>query len=192
MSQINLYTQLEALPTNMTGQIINGRLIAMPRPAGPHILVESALGADILTTYQYGRGGPGGWWISIEPEVHFIRDIEVVVPDIAGWRRIRMPRPPLTHRHEIVPDWVCEIASPSTAKLDRTEKMPLYAKYGVKHLWLVDPLLKTLEVYELRDERWLNVQNYKDNDAVSAVPFNEIVIQLNDLWIPDDTETTDE
>jgi Uma2 family endonuclease len=103
-----------------------------------------------------------------------------------------MPRPPRTHRYEIIPDWICEIASPSTAKLDRTEKMPLYAKYGVKHLWLVDPLLKTLEVYELRDERWLNVQNYKDNDAVSAVPFNEIVIQLNDLWIPDDTETTDE
>jgi len=186
MNQTNLYTQLEALPKNMTGQIVNNRLIAMPRPTVPHCLARSVLGADILPSYQYGRGGPGGWWIIDEPEVHFIRDIEVVVPDIAGWRKERMPRPPRTHRCEIVPDWVCEIASPSTAKLDRTEKMPLYAKYGVRYLWLVDPLLKTLEVYELRDGCWLNIKNYKDNDAVSAVPFNEIVIQLDDLWIPED------
>ena len=123
MSQINLYTQLEALPKNMTGQIVNNRLIAMPRPTVPHCLARSVLGADILPSYQYGRGGPGGWWIIDEPEVHFIRDIEVVVPDIAGWRKERMPRPPRTHRCEIVPDWVCEIASPSTTKLDRTEKM---------------------------------------------------------------------
>jgi len=188
MCQTNLYTQLEALPTNMTGQIINGRLIAMPRPAGPHCQAESGLGMEIGPPYQYGRNGPGGWWIVIEPEVHFIRDIEVVVPDIAGWRKERMPRQPRTHRYEVVPDWVCEIASPSTAKLDRTEKMPLYAKYGVLYLWLVDPLLKTLEVYELKNGCWLNVKTYKDNDAVSAVPFNEIVIQLDDLWIPEDNE----
>jgi len=144
---MNLYAQLEALPTNMIGEIIGGRLVTMARPSGPHGLVESVLGADVLTAYQRGRGGPGGWWIIDEPEVHFIRNIEVMVPDIAGWRKERMPRPPRTHRYEIVPDWVCEIASPSTAKLDRIEKMPLYAKYGVQYLWLVAPLLKTLEVY---------------------------------------------
>jgi Uma2 family endonuclease len=177
---------LEALPKNMTGEIINSRLVAMPRPAGTHCQAESILGADILTAYQRGRGGPGGWWIVIEPEVHFIRDIEVVVPDIAGWRKERMPHQPRTHRYEIIPDWVCEIASPSTAKLDRTEKMPLYAKYGVQFLWLVDPLLKTLEVYTLQIDRWLNLKNYKNDDEVNAVPFNEIVIQLDDLWIPDD------
>lgn len=188
MCQTNLYLKLEALPKNMTGEIINGRLIAMPRPAGIHCQAESALGADILFPYQYGRGGPGGWWIVDEPEVHFIRDIEVVVPDIAGWRKERMPRQPRTHRYEVVPDWVCEIASPSTAKLDRIEKMPLYAKYGVQYLWLVDPLLKTLETYELCNGRWSNVKNYKDNDAVSAVPFNEITLQLDDLWIPEDSD----
>jgi Uma2 family endonuclease len=99
-----------------------------------------------------------------------------------------MSRLPRTHRFEVVPDWVCEIASPSTAKLDRAEKMPLYASYGVQYLWLVDPLLKMLEVYELRSGCWLNIKTYKDNDAASAVPFNEIVIQLDDLWIPDDVD----
>lgn len=187
MTSINLYAQLEALPKNMTGEIINGRLVAMPRPAGPHGQAESVLGASILPPYQQGRSGPGGWWIVIEPELHFIRNIEIVVPDIAGWRKERMPYPPRTHCYEVVPDWVCEIASPSTAKLDRTEKMPLYAKYGVRYLWLVDPLLKTLEVYELRDGCWLNIKTYKDNDAVSAVPFHKIVIQLDDLWMPEDS-----
>jgi Uma2 family endonuclease len=188
MLPTNLYSQLEALPKNMTGEIIGGRLVTMARPAGPHGQAESVLGADILPPYQQGRNGPGGWWIIDEPEVHFIRNIEVVVPDIAGWKKERMRHLPRTHRYEVVPDWVCEIASPSTAKLDRIEKMPLYAKYGVRYLWLVDPLLKTLEVYELHNGNWLNIGMYKDNDAVSAVPFNEIVIQLDDLWIPEDVE----
>ena len=189
MNQSNLYIQLEALPKNMTGEIINSRLIAMPRPSGPHCQASSLLGASVLFPYQQGLyGGPGGWWIVDEPEVHFIRDIEVTVPDIAGWRKERMPRQPRTHRYEIVPDWICEIASPSTAKLDRSEKMPLYAKYGVKHLWLVDPLLKILEAYELLNGCWLNVKTFKDNDVVSVVPFQEITIQLNDLWVPEDDE----
>lgn len=187
MNQPNLYAQIEALPTNVTGEIINGRLITMPRPAGTHCQAESSLEIEIGWHYQYGRnGGPGGWWIVVEPEIHFIRDIEITVPDIAGWKKARMPRQPRTHRYEVVPDWVCEIASPSTVKKDRIEKMPLYAHYGVQYLWLVDPLLKTLETYELYNERWLNIKNYTDDDKVSAVPFNEIVIQLSDLWIPDD------
>ncbi|KOR30255.1 hypothetical protein TI05_14280 [Achromatium sp. WMS3] len=185
MNQTNLYAQLEALPANMTGEIIDGSLIAQPRPAGPHCYAGSVLGAGILPPYQQGRGGPGGWWITIEPEVHFVRDIEVTVPDVAGWRKERMTQYPRSHRYEIVPDWVCEIASPSTEATDRTRKMPLYARYGVQYLWLVKPLLKTLEVYQLNNGKWLNVDNYKDDDKVSAVPFQEIVIQLQDLWIAD-------
>ena len=193
MNQANLYAQLDALPMNITGEIINGRLVAMPRPAGMHCQVESSLEIEIGWSYQYGRnGGPGGWWIVVEPEVHFVRDVEVAVPDIAGWKKSRMRTLPRTHRYEIVPDWICEIASPSTAKLDRAEKMPLYAKYGVQYLWLVDPLLKILEVYELHDGCWLNIKNYKDDDKVSAIPFNEIVIELNDLWIPEDNESIQE
>lgn len=183
-----LYQQIMAMPENMVGEIINGRLVTMTRPAGPHCQAGSVLGANILFPYQNGRGGPGGWWIVDEPEIHFIRNVEVVVPDIAGWKRERMSRLPRTHRFEIVPNWVCEILSPSTAKIDRAEKMPLYARYGVSHLWLVDPLIKTLEVYELQNGRWSNLNTFKDDDVVSALPFQEIVIQLVDLWITDDAE----
>jgi Uma2 family endonuclease len=182
----DLYAELEALPENLVGEIINGRLIAHPRPAGGHGAVNSKLGMEIGPPYQMGRGGPGGWWIIDEPEVHFIRDVEVVVPDIAGWRRQRMPRPPRDHRYEVVPDWVCEILSPGTAKRDRTEKMPLYAHHGVAHLWLVDPLLKTLEAYQLSGGKWLNAGNYRDDDRIRLAPFDEIEIPLADLWLPDD------
>ncbi len=133
---LSIYEQLEALPENLVGEIINGVLHAHPRPAGPHALAGSRLGADIEGPYSRGKDGPGGWWIIDEPEVHFARDSEVAVPDIAGWRKERMPRIPQDHRFEVVPDWICEILSPSSAKLDRTEKMPLYAKYGVAYVWL--------------------------------------------------------
>jgi len=182
------YKELERLPENLVGEIINGRLITHPRPAGPHGQASSALGAGILPPYQFGRGGPGGWWIIDEPELHFRRDWEVLVPDLAGWRRERMPRPPQDHRYEVTPDWVCEILSPGTAKRDRTEKMPLYARYGVAWLWLLDPLLKTLEAYELQGGRWLNIGTHKDDDRIRLAPFAEVEIGLSDLWLPDENQ----
>jgi Uma2 family endonuclease len=181
----DLYPQLEALPENMVGEIINGRLIASPRPSGRHGVVSSGLGSDLLIPYQRGRGGPGGWWIIDEPEIHFIRDTEVLVPDIAGWRKERMPYPPEGHRFEIVPDWVCEILSPGNARRDRAEKMPLYAQYGVQWLWLADPLTRILETYELTDGHWLNLANYKDDDRVCAPPFDAIEIELGEIWPPE-------
>ena len=131
------------------GEIIGGELHAHPRPAGPHPVSCTSLASEIHSPYQKGRGGPGGWWLVVEPEVHFVRDMEVVVPDIAGLRRERMPRIPEDQRFEVVPDWVCEILSPSTAKRDRVIKMPVYARRGVAYLWLVDPLAKTLETFAL-------------------------------------------
>ena len=183
---LSIYEQLEALPENLVGEIINGVLHAHPRPAGPHALAGSRLGADIEGPYSRGKGGPGGWWIIDEPEVHFARDTEVAVPDIAGWRKERMPRVPQDHRFEIVPDWICEILSPSSAKLDRTEKMPLYAKYGVAYVWLVDPLSKMLETFELIDERWSMMGVFKDEDRVQIKPFDEIKLELSDLWVPNE------
>ena len=180
---IDLYTQLEALPENLTGEIINGRLYAQPRPAGPHAEAGSGLGMDIGSAYHRGRGGPGGWWILDEPEVHFIRDTEVLVPDLAGWRRERMPRLPRDHRFEIVPDWVCEILSPSTARKDRVTKMPVYARYSVSYLWLVDPLAHTLEAFALRDGRWTVIGLFQEQDAVSVEPFQEIALELGALWV---------
>jgi Uma2 family endonuclease len=136
----------------------------------------------LVGPFQKGRGGPGGWWIVDEPEVHFVRDVEVAVPDLAGWRRSRMPRVPRDHRFEQVPDWVCEILSPSTASKDRDIKMPLYAHYGVAHAWLIDPVVRTLEAYALRDGAWVGIGRFADDDQVSVAPFEAVTIELAGLW----------
>jgi Uma2 family endonuclease len=140
------YQDIIDLPENRVGEIINGQLEAHPRPAPKHAVASSSLGAELVSPFQKGRGGPGGWWIIDEPECHL--GAHVLVPDLAGWLRQRMPALPKTDWFDIVPDWVCEIVSSSTARLDRIVKMPLYAHLGVAHLWLIDPDLQTLEVYQ--------------------------------------------
>ena len=113
---------------------------------------------------------------------HFVRDVEVAVPDLAEWRRERMPSVPEGHRFEVVPDWVCEILSPATAKKDRVVKLPIYARYGVAYVWLVDPAAQTLEAFELRDGRWLLIAVLKDDDQVAVPPFDAVEFSLVDLW----------
>jgi Uma2 family endonuclease len=177
-----LYERLLALPDHVTGEILNGHLHTEPRPSGRHGLARSALSIDIGGPFDFGRGGPGGWWIIPEPEVHFVYDAEVAVPDLAGWRRERMPSVPEDQRFEVVPDWVCEILSPTTAKKDRVIKLPLYARYGVAYAWLVDPLGRTLEAFELRDKVWTLIATHQDDALVHVPPFHAIELPLNDLW----------
>lgn len=153
-----LYEARQALPEGVVGEILNGQLYTQPRPSGPHALTTSHLGADLSGPFDRGRGGPGGWWIIDEPEQHLVRDAEVVVPDIAGWRRERMPQVPDDQRFAVVPDWVCEVLSSSTASRDREIKMPLYARYGVPCAWLVDPRERRLEAYALEDGQWVQVE----------------------------------
>jgi Uma2 family endonuclease len=179
----NPYDRLAALPDNRVGEIIGGQLYTQPRPAGPHAVACSTLLMDIGGAYHRGHGGPGGWWILDEPELHFVRDTEVLVPDIAGWRRQRLPRPPRGHRFEVVPDWVCEVVSPATAKKDRVVKLPVYARHGVPYLWLVDPLARTLETLALQDGRWTVIGLFKDRDRVRAAPFPDLHLELSALWL---------
>jgi Uma2 family endonuclease len=179
-SRKDIYQELFDLPENMVGEIIGGELHAQPRPAPKHALASSILGAELGAPYSIGRGGPGGWWILAEPEVHL--GDEVLVPDISGWKKDRMPQLPETSYFEMPPDWVCEILSPSTAKKDRTMKMPIYAKHRVNHIWLIDPDLKTLEAYRLEDRFWKLVDSFADNDVVSIEPFDDIAIDLSLLW----------
>lgn len=111
-----------------------------------------------------------------------MRDTVVAVPDLAGWRRERMPELPDDHRFETVPDWACEILSPSSAKQDRARKLPLYAQFRVAHVWLVDPLARTLEAFALREKGWLLIATLTDDDPVSIPPFDAITFPLADLW----------
>lgn len=178
----SLYEQLEGLPEGLAGELLNGQLHTQPRPAGPHALVESNLQIELGGPFGKGRGGPGGWWIIVEPELHLIRDTEVAVPDLAGWRRARMPQVPRDHRFEIVPDWVCEILSPSTESKDREIKMPLYAHYAVACIWLIHPLRKTLEAYTLRKGQWELSNKAEDGQIAEIPPFEALSLELRALW----------
>lgn len=175
------YADLEALDPLLTGQLISGVLYAHPRPASEHALAASGLGMDLGGPFQRGRGGPGGWWIVDEPELHWGRD--VLVPDLAGWRRERMPEMPSTKAFELPPDWVCEVLSPSTAHIDRSKKMPIYARVGVGHVWLVDPIERTLEAYALHGANYMLLGSYAHADKVRVAPFDAIELELNGLWL---------
>ena len=147
------YQDVLDAPAHRVAEIVDGTLYTHPRPAMPHALATSVLGHDLGNPFQFGRGGPGGWWIIDEPELHLGEDI--LVPDLAGWRRERMPDYPDTAYVTLAPDWVCEVLSSSTRKVDLHEKRPVYAREGVGHLWLVDPIDRTLEAFEL--PRWAMV-----------------------------------
>lgn len=175
------YDDILGLPENLVGEILHGQLHTHPRPAPKHARAYSALGFSLGGPFDRGVGGPGGWWILDEPELHLGGDI--LVPDIAGWRRERMPTLPESAWFELAPDWVCEILSPATASTDRALKMPLYAREGIPHLWLVDPDVRMLEVYRLEgDRRWLLLATLKDDDPVSQPPFDAITFPLDSLW----------
>jgi Uma2 family endonuclease len=163
------YEDLLAVPEGLVAEILDGELYTQPRPRAVHASATSVLGAEL-------SGGPGGWWIVDEPEVHLDRD--VVVPDLAGWRRERMPHLPDSHVSDVPPDWVCEVLSPGTARRDRMIKMRIYARAGVGNLWLVDPDLMTLEAFRREGSRWLLLATHGGEEVVRAEPFDAVAIEL--------------
>ncbi|MBL8608127.1 MAG: Uma2 family endonuclease [Myxococcales bacterium] len=178
--KIATYDDVVALPPNMVGQIVFGTLHAHPRPAVPHALAASALGEELGPPFKRGRGGPGGWIILDEPELHL--GANVLVPDLAGWRRARMPEAPRTAYLTVAPDWACEVLSPSTSALDRGDKSKVYAREGVTHLWFVDPDARTLEVLALDGGTYRILEVHAGDAKVRAVPFDAIELDLAILW----------
>jgi Uma2 family endonuclease len=175
------YEDLLKVPDNLVAELIDGELYTTPRPAIRHANVSSSLGSDLHGWFHRGRGGPGGWWILMEPELDLMG--QALVPDISGWRRERLPVLPDTATIDVAPDWVCEVQSPSTARFDRVKKLPIYAKHGVQHVWLIDPAARTLEVLRLENGRWVLAGNYGGDDVVRAEPFEAVEIELAALWI---------
>lgn len=174
------YQDVLDAPPNMVAEIVEGRLSLQPRPAVPHAEAASVLGGELMRPFHRGRGGPGGWRILLEPELHLGPD--VLVPDWAGWRRERMPIRPEGAWLDLAPDWVCEVLSPSTRKLDLTAKRSAYAREGVPFLWFVDPIDQTLEAFELRGGAWTLLATLKDNDPVRLTPFEAVEFPLSALW----------
>jgi Uma2 family endonuclease len=174
------YEDLLAVPDHLVAEIINGALVTMPRPASLHARAASALGGELYGPFVRGRGDPGGWIILDRPELHLHGD--VLVPDLAGWRRERMPELPDADAFELSPDWVCQVLSPSTAAIDRTEKMPAYARERVSRVWLVDPLVRTLEARRLDMDHWVILGTWRDDAKVRVEPFAELEFELGSLW----------
>jgi Uma2 family endonuclease len=174
------YADLQALPPNVVGEIIHGALVTHPRPAPRHSAATFALGNRIGPGYQDGSGGPGGWVFFAEPELHL--GSNVVVPDIAGWRRERLNAFPDTAYVETNPDWVCEVLSEATEQYDRNEKRRIYGAAGVTYLWLLDPRGKFLEVFQFTAGHWLLSATFTGKAEVRAVPFDKVSFWLSQLW----------
>jgi Uma2 family endonuclease len=176
----------QAAPDTMVAEILDGELHTMPRPARPHTNAASVLGGELHGPFRRGIGGPGGWVILDEPEIHLGPKPDKVVPDLAGWRRERMPDAvgpvDAAAYYEVAPDWVCEILSPATEAVDRGKKMRIYRREGVGHAWLINPITRTLEVYRLESGRWVLLDTYDDDAVVRAEPFDAIELPLGLLW----------
>lgn len=180
------YQDLMEVPDTKVAELIDGELIVSPRPASPHACAASCLGSEIHGPFHRNPGAPpmpGGWWILLEPELHFGED--VLVPDWAGWRRERMPVLRDVPYFEQAPDWICEVVSPSTGRLDRSRKMRVYGREGVAHAWLVDPLARTLEVYHVMQGLWTVVGVHGGSDVARAEPFDAIEVALERWWLPE-------
>ncbi|WP_437994813.1 Uma2 family endonuclease [Sorangium sp. So ce185] len=176
----------QAAPEEMVAEILDGELHTFPRPGRPHTRTASLLGGSLTGPFDRGRGGPGGWVILDEPELHLGPRPDKVVPDLAGWRRERMSDPlgpeDAPAHYDLAPDWVCEVISPRTERVDRGKKMRIYRREGVRHAWLINPVAQTLEVYRLDDGRWSLLDTYEGDEAVRAEPFDAIELPLADLW----------
>lgn len=169
-----------AAPEHLIAEIIDGDLYTSPRPAPRHASATSRLMTLLSAPFDIGRNGPGGWRIIFDPELHLGGD--VLVPDLAAWRRDRLPRLPDESYFSIAPDWVCEVQSPPTAALDRGRKLAIYAREAVHHAWMLDPIAETLEVLRVEGGRWTILATHIEKEVVTAEPFQALGLELTLLW----------
>jgi Uma2 family endonuclease len=177
------YEDVLAAPPHVIAEVLEGTLYTQPRPAMRHARATSELGVELGSRFGRGRGGPGGWIILDEPELHLGAAPDILVPDLAGWRLTTLPELQDVAYLTVAPDWVCEVISPGTRRVDRVVKMPIYRREGVPHLWLVDPEAKTLELFRLDGESYRLVDTYAEDARVRAEPFDAVELELGALWL---------
>ncbi len=179
--KLGTYADLQALPSNVVGELILGSIYVSPRPGAIHANATFGISEELGAPFRRGKGGPGGWIILFEPELHLSED--VVVPDLAGWRRERLPELPQAAHLSVAPNWVCEVLSPSTQAIDRGDKAKIYARAQVTHLWLVDPIVKTLEILRLDGPTYRVIEVFTGDSCVRAEPFDAIEFDMSALWM---------
>lgn len=175
------YEDVLRAPETMVAEVVEGDLYLTPRPSKPHTLSASRLGGELSGPFDRGKGGPGGWIILTEPELHLKADI--LVPDLAGWRVERSPLAGDEPYFTVAPDWICEIVSPGTGRLDRVRKMPIYAAREVRNAWIIDPLARSLEAYRNENGRWVLIATHADQEVVRVEPFDAVPLELAALWL---------
>ena len=173
---------LDALPASVKGEIIDGVLYTMTRPRAVHQRTALDVGSDLRDPFQRGRGGPGGWWILPEPGIELPNTPEIA-PDVAGWKLARLPILPNDEPIRVVPDWVCEILSPSTRRHDLLVKKPYYAKIGVPHHWLIDREARTITAYRLESGRWSELGVFGDERDARIEPFEDAALDIASWWV---------
>lgn len=176
------YEDVLSAPVHMIAEVLDGELHLQPRPAPPHAVAATVLTIDLGSPFQRGRGGPGGWWILFEPELHLGTEPDILVPDLGAWRRERMTELPDAAYFTLPTDWVCEVLSESTRRIDRGEKMRIYAREQVPHVWLVDPLAQTVEVFRLDGTTYRFIAMHAGNETPRLEPFGVIELELAALW----------
>lgn len=180
-SNRELLAEAAALPERLTGEVIDGELYVMSRPTPAHQEVE----AGLMSSLKFGGGGPPltSWYFQHEVEILFPTQ-ELAVPDLSGWRNDRIAGHRNDNPIEVIPDWVCEVLSDSTRRKDLGPKRDLYARHGVGHLWLVDPVAQVLEAFALTAGRWTLLGTWTGAAEVTGVaPFPELRFELRRWWL---------
>jgi Uma2 family endonuclease len=173
------YEDLLKVPDTKVAELIDGELYVFSRPASPHAYAAFVLGGHVYA-FEHRGNGPRGWWILPEPELHLGSD--VLVPDLAAWRVERLPKIPQIVGHTLPPDWVCEVVSPSTERVDRLKKLRVYAREGIGYCWLIDPLKRQLEIRRLEAGEWMLLSIHRDNEVINPEPFEALPLPLAKLW----------
>lgn len=174
----------------VTVEILRGIKFMSPRPALVHAEVAHQLASNLENLFGWrkkrksGGGKDAGWVLLIEPELHLEGAGKAIVPDIAGWRKPRLPMIPRQAALTLAPDWVCEVLSERTESIDRRLKLPIYHEAGVGHAWLVDPLLQTLEVFQRGERAWMLLGTFGGEDKVRPEPFADAELELAEIWPP--------
>src|SRR5688500_4763702 len=177
------YQDVLDAPEHMIAEVIHGTLHTQPRPASPHAVTSSTLLGELHRPFRVGDGGPGGWLLVHEPELHLGSGPDILVPDVAGWRRPQLAGLPRERAWTgVPPDWICEVLSPSTVAIDRNEKMQIYQREQVRHAWLIDPIALTLEVYRNGGDVWHPLAVHRGAESVRAEPFESFELHLARLW----------